>query len=49
MQQFADVTRFCAIEGRLCDKHIPYQGPDTFFFAYPLWPVLVTLQFHPFK
>ena len=35
MQQFADVTRFCAIEGRLCDKHIPYQGPDTFFFAYP--------------
>ena len=35
MSQFADVTRFCAIEGRLCEKHIPYQGTDTFFFAYP--------------
>ena len=35
MNQFADVTRFCAIEGRLCEKHIPYQGTNTFFFAYP--------------
>ena len=35
MQQFADVNRFCAIEGRLCEKHVPYQGTNTFFFAYP--------------
>ena len=35
MNQTADVTRFCAIEGRLCEKHIPYQGTNTFFFTYP--------------
>ena len=35
MTQIADVTRFCAIEGRLCEKHIPYQGTNSFFFAYP--------------
>ena len=35
MKQYADVTRFCAIEGRLCEKSIPYQGTDSFFFAYP--------------
>ena len=35
MTQIADVSRFCAIEGRLCEKRIPYQGTDTFFFAYP--------------
>ena len=35
MNQTADVTRFCAIEGRLCEKHIPYQGTNSFFFAYP--------------
>ena len=35
MNQFADVTRFCAIEGRLCEKRIPYQGTNTFFLAYP--------------
>ena len=35
MNQFADVIRFCAIEGRQCEKHIPYQGTSTFFFAYP--------------
>ena len=35
MDQFAVVNRFCAIEGRLCEKQIPYQGTNTFFFAYP--------------
>ena len=35
MDQFAVVNRFCAIEGRLCEKQIPYQGTTTFFFAYP--------------
>ena len=35
MNQFAVVNRFCAMEGRLCGKEIPYQGKTTFFFAYP--------------
>ena len=35
MNQFADINRFCAIEGTTCDRQIPYQGANTFFFAYP--------------
>ena len=35
MTQSATVSRFCAIEGKDCDKHIPYEGSNTFFFAYP--------------
>ena len=35
MKQLAEVNRFCAIEGTLCQKHIPYEGTNTFFFAYP--------------
>ena len=35
MEQVAEVNRFCAIEGTLCQKDIPYQGTNTFFFAYP--------------
>ena len=35
MKQFVEVSRFCAIEGKLCQKSIPYEGTNTFFFAYP--------------
>ena len=35
MKQFSEVSRFCAIEGILCQKRIPYEGKNTFFFAYP--------------
>ncbi len=31
----AIVDRFCAIEGVPCRKEIPFNGPWTFFFAYP--------------
>ena len=32
------VKRFCSIEGRECNKEIPYMGSWTFFFAYPSAP-----------
>ena len=35
MAEFADVRRYCAIEGRECAKQIPYEGSWTYFFAYP--------------
>ena len=35
MNEFAQIQRFCAIEGTMCDKRIPYEGSNTFFFAYP--------------
>ena len=35
MKQLVEVSRFCAIEGILCQKRIPYEGTNTFFFAYP--------------
>lgn len=35
MTQFATVERFCAIEDISCSKKIPFNGPWTFFFAYP--------------
>ena len=35
MTQFADINRFCAIEGRFCERQIVYQGTNSFFFAYP--------------
>ena len=35
MNQFATVERFCAIEDGLCSKRIPFEGPWTYFFAYP--------------
>ena len=38
MTQYATVKRFCSIEGRDCDKLIPYMGPWTFFLAYPSSP-----------
>ena len=40
MTEFATVDRFCAIEGRQCNKQIPYKGENTFFFAYPGTPML---------
>ena len=38
MNEFAKVDRFCAIEGIHCTKTIPFNGPWTFFFAYPSNP-----------
>ena len=38
MDQLATVKRFCSIEGRECNKEIPYMGSWTFFFAYPSAP-----------
>lgn len=35
MTQFATVERFCAIEDTSCEKMIPFNGPWSFFFAYP--------------
>ena len=35
MTEFATVDRFCAIEDTQCSKKIPFNGPWTFFFAYP--------------
>ena len=36
MNQFAVVNRLSApSSGRICEKEIPYQGKNTFFFAYP--------------
>ena len=35
MNQFAEINRFCAIEGTMCRKHVPYEGTNTIFFAYP--------------
>ena len=33
--QYATVSRYCAIEDTQCDKAILYKGPWTYFFAYP--------------
>ena len=38
MTQIATIDRFCAIEGDYCSKKIPFNGPWTFFFAYPSSP-----------
>ena len=38
MTQYATVNRFCSIEGTQCNKQIPFNGRDTFFFAYPSRP-----------
>ena len=35
MNQIAEINRFCAIEGTMCQKSISYAGTNTFFFAYP--------------
>ena len=35
MDQFAEINRYCAIEGTMCRKSVPYEGTNTFFFAYP--------------
>ena len=40
MSQSATVSRFCAIEDRFCSKEIPFNGPWTFFFAYPSNPAM---------
>ena len=38
MTQFATINRFCAIEGDYCRRKILFNGPWTFFFAYPSSP-----------
>ncbi len=38
MEQCATVNRFCAIEGKHCNKRIPFKGKHSFFFAYPSSP-----------
>ena len=35
MSQSVTIDRFCAIEDVYCTKTIPFNGPGTFFFAYP--------------
>ena len=35
MTTFANVRRYCAIEGIECEKRILYKGSWTYFFAYP--------------
>ena len=35
MTQTATIKRFCAIEGKECEKLIEYEGTWTYFFAYP--------------
>ena len=35
MTQIATIKRFCAIEGKECEKLIEYEGTWTYFFAYP--------------
>ena len=40
MTQFATVNRFCAIEDRFCSKQISFNGPWSFFFAYPSTPAI---------
>ena len=29
------VNKFCAIEGKFCEKLVPYHGTNSYFFAYP--------------
>lgn len=29
------INKFCAIEGRYCERLVPYQGTNSYFFAYP--------------
>ena len=31
----AIVNKFCAIEGKVCEKLVPYQGTNSYFLAYP--------------
>ena len=38
MNQFATVNRYCAIADTFCKKEIQFNGPWTFFFAYPSNP-----------
>ena len=33
--QDALINKFCAIEGRHCERLVPYQGTNSYFFAYP--------------
>ena len=40
MNQFATINRFCAIEDKFCNKEILFNGPWTFFFAYPSNPLM---------
>lgn len=35
MSQLAEISRFCAVEGIFCERLVPYQGTNSFFFAYP--------------
>ena len=35
MSQSATINRYCSIEGQYCQHSVPYNGPGTFFFAYP--------------
>ena len=35
MTQLATISRYCAIEDKVCEKILPYEGSWTYFFAYP--------------
>ena len=45
MKQFATVDRFCAIEDVSCTKTILFNGPWTFFFAYPSNPPMQSFAY----
>lgn len=45
MSQFAIVDRFCAIEDVHCNKQILFNGPSTFFFAYPSTPPMQSFSY----
>ena len=45
MTQFAIVDRFCAIEDVQCKKQIPFNGPWSFFFAYPSTPTMQSFAY----
>lgn len=38
MDDFATINRYCSIEGRHCHETIQFNGPWSFFFAYPSHP-----------
>ena len=45
MSQYANIDRFCAIEDTICSKSILFNGPWTFFFAYPSNPSMQSFTY----
>ena len=34
MTELAEIIKFCAVEGVLCAREVPYRGTNSYFFAY---------------